>query len=216
MKTVSVSVLHQHILKCKHNIFADSIWFSSFENWIGMRDIYIAVLHRCEPKKTFIGESLQIKEDVILISWTLRCIYHAIWKQLEPLDCRKDGMQLQFGLFGQRMDRELGWNVWTLQLSHSAPVMQPSECLWIFCAGMYAHCTLYRMNVCKWAWHEWALVACVVCEWPLGGRTGGCSTIQVRRCDHYMGSHYSFHVNYHYQGSYKVQSAIVCISSDKF
>lgn len=33
-----------------------------------MRDIYIAVLHRCEPKKTFIGESLQIKEDVILIS----------------------------------------------------------------------------------------------------------------------------------------------------
>lgn len=56
-------------------------------------------------------------------------------KQVDPLHCRKDGMQLQFGLFRRRMDRELGWDLWTLQLSHSAPVMQSSECLWTFCAS---------------------------------------------------------------------------------
>lgn len=42
---------------------------------------------------------------------------------------RKDGVQLQLGLFGQRMDRELGRDLRALQLSHCASVMQPSKWL---------------------------------------------------------------------------------------
>lgn len=76
--------------------------------------------------------------------------------------CRKDGMCLQFWL-RQRMDWKLGWNLWTLQLSNTSPVKQPSRCpVWDTQYVLVSVVVYEWVSVYKWAWHEWFLVVYVM------------------------------------------------------
>lgn len=78
---------------------------------------------QCWHKGFFIGE---------LDEWWKLKRQHQRFPKTHSFLFRKDGMQLQFRLFGRGVDWELGWTLWTLQLSNSSPVLQSSECLQTF------------------------------------------------------------------------------------
>lgn len=126
----NMSVLLQHILKCSRDVSSNMTQSLSFETGVWV------------PNEGGFTQGFQLfkvsaKTDIWRQSLRLEGYFFEFQKHFDTqtmqltrhLNRRKDGVQLQLGLLGQRMDRELGRHLRALQLSHCASVMQPSKWL---------------------------------------------------------------------------------------